>query len=71
MRNLLIVLVVLAACVIGYGFYANWFSITTNTTGPNKDVKISYDEEKMKADTAKAKEKLQQGVSVKESPQKP
>jgi hypothetical protein len=59
MKNLLIVLVVLAAVFVGVGFYRGWFDMTSDQTDPNKNVKFSYDAEKLKEDTAKAKEKLQ------------
>jgi len=71
MKAFLIILVVLAACVVGYGFYAGWFSVSSDKTDPNKNVKLSYDDEKFKEDTAKAQQKLQQHTSGKEPARQP
>ena len=59
MKQLLVLLVLLVAGVVGLGFYLGWFEMTSDKTDPNANVKISYDADKLKADTDKAKEKLQ------------
>ena len=71
MKTLLIILVVLAAGVIGVGFYRGWFEVSSDKDDPNKNVKLSYDEEKFKDDTAKAQQKLQQSTSKKEPARQP
>ena len=59
MKKLLIVCVLLAAGIVGYGFYAGWFSVSSDKTDSKANVKFSYDADKLNSDTAKAKEKLQ------------
>jgi hypothetical protein len=61
MRNLMIVvLLVLLLCVVGFGFYRGWFSLSRSNpdTGSNKvNISLTVDPDKMKADTAMVKEK--------------
>ena len=59
MKQFLVVLVLLAAGVVGLGFYRGWFEMTSDKTDPNANVKITYDADKLKEDKDKAKEKLQ------------
>ena len=60
MRNLLIVLLVLIVAVVGLGYYLEWFSFSTSRdpeTG-RPGAQLSIDEDKMKADALKAKQKI-------------
>ncbi len=62
MRRLLAVLVVLVAVAIGVGLYRGWFQFSPGggeeKTGPS----ITVDREKLKADTDKAKAKVEETV---------
>jgi len=49
MRNLLIVFVLVVACVVGLGYYQEWFHFTSNS--------VTVDTDKIKADEKKALEK--------------
>ena len=58
MRKLLLVLVLAAACVIGLGFYLDWFSISTTKETPGKTgVNVTIDQDKIKSDAERAQEK--------------
>jgi hypothetical protein len=61
MRNLIaVVLLVLLLCVVGFGFYRGWFSLSHSNPdmGSNKvNISLTVDPDKMKADTAMMKEK--------------
>ncbi len=58
MKGLLIVLVLLAAAVVGLGFYLGWFHVSTGGTDGNHSATISVDQEKIKADKEAAEEKV-------------
>jgi hypothetical protein len=58
MGKVLIALVVIAALVIGLGFYLNWFSFAPKGGDTNTNVPITVDKEKIKSDVEKAKEKV-------------
>jgi hypothetical protein len=52
--------VVLLLCVVGFGFYRSWFSLSSSGsgTGSNKvKISLTLDPDKMKAATAMVKEK--------------
>jgi hypothetical protein len=69
MGRLIATLVVLAALVIGLGFYLNWFSIakTEDKAGGGVDYNVHIDTGKMKADTKKAEDKAKEaGSKIKE-----
>src|SRR5262249_42927910 len=60
MRTLFVILLVLVVGAVGLGFYRGWFSFSTSRD-PETDrpqVQLSVDQEKMKGDTQKAKEKV-------------
>jgi len=57
MRKMLLALFVMAAVVIGLGFYLKWFSFTPKGGEDNTNVPISVDKEKIKTDVEEAKEK--------------
>ncbi|HEY3242430.1 MAG TPA: hypothetical protein VGM03_03680 [Phycisphaerae bacterium] len=54
------VLLVLALCVVGFGFYRGWFALS----GPNRDtqtnkinINLAVDPDQMKQDAAQVKDK--------------
>lgn len=58
--KLTVVVPVLLLCVVGFGFYRSWFSLSSSGPGTGSSkVKISLtvDPDKMKAATAMVKEK--------------
>jgi len=60
MNRIFRVLFVLVICVVGFGFYRGWFSMSTQNDEPQShtvDVKLSMDTDKVKADAATVKEK--------------
>lgn len=59
MKQLLAVFVLLAAAVVGLGFYLGWFHVSTGGTDGNPNATITVDQNKMKADQEAAKEKAQ------------
>jgi len=68
MRNLLVVLVLLVIAVAGLGFYLGWFSFST-TRDPETGrpaAQFSIDQDKMKADAQKAKQKVSEVSQAKE-----
>ena len=57
MGKLLLVLVLVAACVIGLGFYLGWFGISTSTDTPGKTgVNVTIDQDKIKSDAERARQ---------------
>ena len=59
MSKVLLALFVMAALVIGIGFYLNWFSYAPKG-GDNTNVPITIDKEKIQTDVGKAKEKVKE-----------
>jgi hypothetical protein len=59
MRNLMAVVVLLLACIVGLGFYQGWFHFSTSSTEHTSNATISVDQDKIRADEARAKEKVQ------------
>jgi hypothetical protein len=60
MRKLLFVLVLVVAAVVGLGFHRGWFSYET-TSDPEsgrQGVQFEYDQNKIKPDIEKAKQKV-------------
>jgi hypothetical protein len=60
MRKLLSLLLLLAAAVVGLGFYRGWFSseITHDPESGRQGIQLEVDQNKIKPDIEKAKEKL-------------
>lgn len=57
MRKVVYALLVLAALVIGVGYYLNWFSVSS-ADGDKPNVSITVDKDKIQSDVRKAKEKI-------------
>jgi len=67
MKRFLIVLLLLAAGVVGLGFYLGWFQLSTGSTGEKSNFTITVDQNKMREDEEKAKQKVQDaGKKLKE-----
>jgi hypothetical protein len=48
-KRLMFLVLLLAVGVVGYGFYAGWFAVTTQTTPDGKtNTTVTIDKEKMK-----------------------
>ena len=62
MRRLCTILVVLATLVVGIGFYRGWFVISTRGSSSSQkvDVNLTVDQEKMKEDGQKLKDKTKE-----------
>ena len=59
MGRLIFVLLLLAAGVVGLGFYQGWFSFSTETADKKTNITITVDQEKIKEDKEKAQNKVQ------------
>lgn len=60
MKKLLAVLVVIAICVVGFGFYRGWFALSSpSPTAESNDVNVNLatDTDKMKEDAQTVKDK--------------
>ena len=60
MRSLLVVLVLIAACVVGFGFYRGWFAMSSpSAPAGNNDVNVNLkmDKDKIDQDFQTAKDK--------------
>ncbi len=67
MKRFLLVLLVLVAGVVGLGYYLGWFQFATEHTDQKSRITITIDEDKVRKDSEKAKEKVQEaGQKVKE-----
>ena len=68
MRSLLIAIVLLLVCIATLGFYRGWFSLSTDNTNQNPSATITVDQNKIKEDEEKAKEKMREfGHKAKEA----
>ena len=57
MRNLFAVVVVLAVCVAGFGFYRGWFALSSPAGGDEVNINLATDTGKMKDDATAVKDK--------------
>jgi hypothetical protein len=60
MKKFAMVLALLLLCVVAFGFYRGWFSMSSSSSdsGSNKvNISLTVDPDKMKADTKMVKEK--------------
>ena len=54
MRRIIGVLILLALCVVGFGFYRGWFTLSSSSSDTNSnkvDYNLTVDRDKVKADT--------------------
>jgi translation elongation factor P/translation initiation factor 5A len=58
MKLVLIVLVLVAAGVVGLGFYQGWFHLGSDSADGKSNFTLSVDKEKFQEDTQKAKSKV-------------
>jgi hypothetical protein len=58
MKRLLIVLVVLAVAVAGFGYYRGWFSFSTSSGDDKANFNITVDKDKIQGDKESAKENI-------------
>jgi hypothetical protein len=60
MKKFAMVLALLLLCVVAFGFYRGWFSMSSSSpgSGSNKvNISLTVDPDKMKSDTKMVKEK--------------
>ena len=57
MRKLGVVIVVLAICVVGFGFYRGWFALSSPDGGDQVNINLATDTGKMKEDATAVKDK--------------
>jgi hypothetical protein len=68
MKQLLVVLVLVAAGVAALGFYRGWFTASSGDTAHGVNVSIGVDQDKIRQDEAKVKEQIHNlGGKAKES----
>ena len=62
MKKLCWLVIVLAMCAIGVGFYRGWFAVSSSryVEGHKVNVNLTVDEDKMKQDGEKVKEKTKE-----------
>jgi len=58
MKGFLVLLVLLALGIVGFGFYRGWFSMATENTDHKPKVSFSMDQDKIKEDEEKVKDKV-------------
>lgn len=71
MKGLLVVLVLVVVCVLALGFHQGWFRLARETGDAKVNVTLTVDQDKIKDDTHKAEQRLQDlghGVKEKISP---
>jgi hypothetical protein len=67
MKRFLVVLLLFVAGVVGLGFYLGWFRLSTDRTDQKTNITITVDQDKIREDEEKAKEKVQDiGQKVKQ-----
>jgi len=68
MKRFLVVLLLLVVGVVALGYHRCWFQFSTEHTDQKSNITITIDEDKIRKDSEKAKEKVQEaGQTVKES----
>ncbi|HUG93418.1 MAG TPA: hypothetical protein VML55_21445 [Planctomycetaceae bacterium] len=73
MRKFLVVVIVLAICVVGFGFYRGWFAFSSPDPAAGSDtvnINLATDKDKMKDDAQAVKDKAAEltGNSADEAP---
>jgi hypothetical protein len=68
MKTLLVVVVLLLVAIGALGFYRGWFRVSTDNTTQRPSATITVDQNKIKADENKLKERVQEfGNKAKET----
>ena len=60
MKNLFGVAILLLVGIIGLGFYQGWFHFSTKSTDNTSSATITVDQNKIRADEGRAKEKVEE-----------
>lgn len=76
MRQAFVVLVVLAVCLVGFGFYRGWFAMSSHDPAAGNDdvnINLSTDKGKFDQDVQTVKDKTSEltGSSTEEGPAEP
>lgn len=58
MKKFIVFLLLLAACIVGLGFYLDWFNLTTSRDDKSTNINLQVDTEKVQQDQEKAKQEL-------------
>lgn len=67
MKRLFVLVLVLAAGIVGLGFYLGWFQFSTGGTDQKPNITFTTDKDKIQGDIKKAGEEVQKaGQTVKE-----
>jgi hypothetical protein len=71
----MMVLILLVACIVGFGFYRGWFAVTSPSSAPGSNdvnVNLATDTDKMKEDVETVKDKASELIEdVKDGPTEP
>jgi hypothetical protein len=59
MGRFIVALLVLAAIVVGVGYYLDWFHVSKEDSTGKTSIQVTIDKEKIQADENRAKEKVQ------------
>ena len=60
MKRLLMILAVLAAVMVGIGFYRGWFEVARQDTPAQTDINVKVHKERIEQDTERAAEKARE-----------
>ena len=55
----LFMLVLIAACIVGLGFYRGWFHVTSDNSADTPNVTVTVDKDKIQQDRNEAQQKVQ------------
>lgn len=67
MKALLNLIVLLVIAIVAVGFYQGWFHLSTGSTDNTSSATVTVDQDKIRADEAKAREKMEEfGEKAKE-----
>lgn len=58
MYRFLLALLIIAACMVGLGYYRGWFHVETDKSGSNSRISITTDNEQIKKDKATVMENM-------------
>jgi acetolactate synthase regulatory subunit len=58
MSRLLLLLVLIVACIVGMGYYLEWFHVGSESDGDKVHINVTVDKDKIQEDKKKALEKV-------------